>query len=787
MQGFKPRGFVVHQQREQKFADGGLVQRLKSLIGGDRKRQIDSAVDAAANPAPKPAPQQEQKVVVSSSDGKFDEKRVNANNPAGIGFADGGRVRPRGFVVGPGTETSDSIPARLSAGEYVLPADTVEAVGVDQLDALREATHKPVKGEGAKAARGFFVGGTPGGVKEEDKPNFFPGNSPDAGAQIYKQPDPVNADTVKVAAGQVADAVTNPQGGGRLVQGAGELFANRDALQQQARERVPQPIPQPAAQAPVAKPAVAAPPVQASVQENAAAPVAQPAAPSARAQYVADQNAKLAAANQQLRAATQAMNEKYKPANTSPTNTFPANQLAQPKTPASAEVQKPAGFSYQDNNQAVGMDIKDSWNKGNYGEAIGKTVAGTVGMFSTPIIDGGLAAWDGAKGFGRGLLGVESPPGNATPAKPSGTTPKQDATASTPTPATATLNSALEAQRRRDAINGTTDANAKANTNDAAAPPAPESQGREVLPGVYAHGRGQYSDQAGGVGFSPWFTGKPSAQNEAAAEALAARSQQESLGRLAAEQYRQEVAAAQAINAAGTQYAPNSGLQYQWMSDIRDPRNLALQRASVGSRIFSSKGEEMMANKARQARVAGVQAAIGSQMHDAQAAQTAALQSKNTLAGNLATEQMRQDGENQRSNRKLAIDQQRLGIEAGKAAQESTARGFDIRTAQRRENILQRYDAAKTDQERVQLQRQYPDVLPRSEPKNLDDNFMRRKVPVLDEQGRPTGVEQEEIVDLRTGRALGAQTAAMPKVGETRNGYRYKGGDPNVQANWQPV
>lgn len=775
MRGFQPGAHLVP-----KYADGGLVQRALGLFGG-RKKQIDEAVKVASQDtrqasAPAPAP------VKTTQDGKFDEKRVNANNPAGIGFADGGRVRPRGFVVGPGTETSDSIPARLSAGEYVLPADTVKAVGVDQLDALREATHKPVKGEGAKAARGFFVGGTPGGVKEEDKPNFFPGNSPDAGAQIYKQPDPVNADTVKVAAGQVADAVTNPQGGGRLVQGAGELFANRDALQQQARERVPQPIPQPAAQAPVAKPAVAAPPVQASVQENAAAPVAQPAAPSARAQYVADQNAKLAAANQQLRAATQAMNEKYKPANTSPTNTFPANQLAQPKTPASAEVQKPAGFSYQDNNQAVGMDIKDSWNKGNYGEAIGKTVAGTVGMFSTPIIDGGLAAWDGAKGFGRGLLGVESPPGNATPAKPSGTTPKQDATASTPTPATATLNSVMETQRRRDAINGT-----GTNTNDAATPPAPESQVHEIAPGVYAHGRGQYSDQAGGMGFSPGFTGKPNAQNDAAAEALSARSQQESTNRLAQQQYQREVADAQAINAAGTQYAPNSGLQYQWMTDIRDPRTLALRNASVGSRIFSSKGEEMMANKARQARVAGVQAAITGQMHDAQAAQTAALQSKNTLAGNLATEQMRQDGENQRSNRKLAIDQQRLGIDAGNAAQEAAARDFDIRAAQRREGVLQRYDAAKTDQERVQLQRQYPDVfgkesanrftvVPGGQEWDAAAGAMRN-VPA-----RVFNNQMGQFVDQQV-----SQAAAVPKVGETRNGYRYKGGDPNDEASWQQI
>ena len=68
-------------------------------------------------------------------------------------LADGGKVK------GPGTATSDSIKARLSNGEYVLPADTVRAVGVNTLDALRNATHTPVKGEQAKAARGFFAGG----------------------------------------------------------------------------------------------------------------------------------------------------------------------------------------------------------------------------------------------------------------------------------------------------------------------------------------------------------------------------------------------------------------------------------------------------------------------------------------------------------------------------------------------------------------------------------------------------------------------------------------------------
>ncbi len=48
-----------------------------------------------------------------------------------------------GRVSGPGTATSDSIPAQLSDGEFVLPADTVKAVGEQRLRALVKGTHQP--------------------------------------------------------------------------------------------------------------------------------------------------------------------------------------------------------------------------------------------------------------------------------------------------------------------------------------------------------------------------------------------------------------------------------------------------------------------------------------------------------------------------------------------------------------------------------------------------------------------------------------------------------------------
>jgi hypothetical protein len=56
-----------------------------------------------------------------------------------IAMAAGGPVR------GPGGPVDDKVPAMLSAGEYVLPADTVKAVGVKKLDALKAHTHTPAE------------------------------------------------------------------------------------------------------------------------------------------------------------------------------------------------------------------------------------------------------------------------------------------------------------------------------------------------------------------------------------------------------------------------------------------------------------------------------------------------------------------------------------------------------------------------------------------------------------------------------------------------------------------
>lgn len=95
---------------------------------------------------------------------------------SGFGF-DPNRSRAGGSVSGPGTGTSDSIPARLSHGEYVLPADTVRAIGVENLDALRDATHTPVAPQQPGEPQHFFAtGGLVGqnvGDDDERRRNSF--------------------------------------------------------------------------------------------------------------------------------------------------------------------------------------------------------------------------------------------------------------------------------------------------------------------------------------------------------------------------------------------------------------------------------------------------------------------------------------------------------------------------------------------------------------------------------------------------------------------------------------
>jgi hypothetical protein len=67
-----------------------------------------------------------------------------------------------GLVSGPGTSTSDSIPARLSAGEFVMNAAAVKRVGVDFLQSLNGLSQGPrVSGNALAFSAGGLVPDAP--------------------------------------------------------------------------------------------------------------------------------------------------------------------------------------------------------------------------------------------------------------------------------------------------------------------------------------------------------------------------------------------------------------------------------------------------------------------------------------------------------------------------------------------------------------------------------------------------------------------------------------------------
>lgn len=79
-----------------------------------------------------------------------------AMGATGVKFAaDGGHIHEgAGAVKGPGGPVDDVIEARLSNGEYVLPADTVKAIGVKKLDKVVAKTHTPAAQQRRSALKG---------------------------------------------------------------------------------------------------------------------------------------------------------------------------------------------------------------------------------------------------------------------------------------------------------------------------------------------------------------------------------------------------------------------------------------------------------------------------------------------------------------------------------------------------------------------------------------------------------------------------------------------------------
>ena len=133
--------------------------------------------------------------------------------------------------------------------------------------------------------------------------------------------------------------------------------------------------------------------------------------------------------------------------------------------------------------------------------------------------------------------------------------------------------------------------------------------------------------------------------------------------------------------------------------------------------------------------------------------------------------------------KRVGVDAQRYGVEA-------QAKGLDIRAAQRRESAYDNYSKAKTDEDRQAIAKQFPDLFGQAKDAAHRMEVVRGKTDPM--TGQSSG-DYVVVQDPKTGGVRQIQMGdapapqAAPKSGDVRNGYRFKGGNPNDQANWAKV
>lgn len=633
----------------------------------------------------------------------------------------------------------DSIPAMMKPGEYVLPPDTVAAMGGPQaLDAAVAQTHTPTNA-GAIVPRGFGPrlffnnGGLVQDEEQKPKPispaNIYPQGSPSAGANVY-------GGAIDAAKSAVS-AAANPQGGQPLVNGAAQVFGQREALQQQGRERW-----------------------------DASVAARQPAAPSAPQPPTTDEaNTRLsqqitAAQNQQqARMAAAQRTQAYDaqatpvarglPPSASDANARIAAQVAnaqQQREQGIAAVQR--GQAYDSITQQQRQQAYDTWQNNK-----------EPWFMPTPQHDTRLQTAE--KTYTDTLAGRTTTPAPEAAPVPAQTSQAASGVGAAPERTPEQLAKQLGGLDRQHAQNVQLQAAART-PEQALAGAAPQPAGQQVqgLPGVYQHGRGQYSDSAQGMGFAPGFTGQPSARNMQAAGNLSAQQQAQSAARVAAAQ--QEPVARGFPGFAAPEIS-HSGNDWSTRNELRSLR-MAAERAMENAprKRFAA---QHPAVQAYQAALQGDMAArTGGQ---------AALQAKtNDTNAGLVREQMQQQGATQRDMARNAIDQQRvgldgqrLGLQAQQQQEQSTARGFDIRQAQRKQSFQEAW-AKGTKEQREQLQQMYPDLMPTDKEKPRFEVVRGRNNPVTGESGQdyvlrmnPNGtVEQVPVEGMGQG-----QPKPMPK------------------------
>lgn len=756
-----------------------------------------SAKDNKANP---PAAEKKQpidpKVLGTGAAAKAGDalKNRRAHIDAAAGYANGGKV------VGPGTGTSDDIatevpegsyimpadstqqigeqnlaemgspvPVNLSNGEYQLPPEQVHAVGVQALDAMKNATHVPAALQ--NGAKGFQPRG-----HEQGKPELF---FADGGVVEEPRKKQTSFDITNTPAAQrAAGIVTNAEAAQRA---AGVAPATPAAA-----------TPAPAAPpAPKVAPGYSSNPVIADAQATQATQDASSQAkavggdnPARAAQMQAQYNQPVTKGTANAAGFTSSAGERLTSFGNGVVNTAAGAGKALLATPLD--------LAHQGIVAAVDGDTR-SMPGGGQGFRANAFQQLDKGMGQV------ASAFDGAKAGARNLLGVKEAapqPGQPSPgliASAEAAPVQPAAPQAVPSSAVAVASAAGPRETaptpqgngyQQTGINGIVgkkDENGQYSfTNEGAAVAGAAGQLRGSTPGM----------ASGGQGFAVGGPGAMSAPE--GARVLASGSNYKT----PAQEFAQLGSSANLGNGVGTfsQAEPGSAQEalgrFERANQEREQMIAASRRGQVGEgggRVTVVGDSGRLESQQRQAFAAASTPHAGSQNGQLTIGQINAMRGlvadersdatsrANAQAGNaaaLAGEQMRQAGADQRFAQSHALDQQRTAAEV-------ESKGFANRSAQRIEKLYEQYDKAAPE-DRPAIAEQLRVLSGKSEG-SLKDNFIKVKRPIYNADGHYMG-DQEELVDLRGGQSA-QQQAQRTDASKFEKGKVYTDANGN-QARW---
>lgn len=405
-------------------------------------------------------------------------------------------------------------------------------------------------------------------------------------------------------------------------------------------------------------------------------------------------------------------------ASPSPSNTFPGNRLpgnsgfssAPPSAPAASPTPAPAGMTDGQRADALAQiptggpkapaadGSQDSWSNTEAGRNVGNAVAALPGLGGV----GRVASTGGA--ISRGLNAASTAVNNAGRAVNAAPAVAAGLYGSASPAAAASVVASPPATFSAGAGRGSSNPGL-ANPSASAAPAesAADVPSNQVMDGVYNHGRGQYSDQAGGMGFPAGFTGKPNARNMAAADNLVASNAAPAVSG-------QPEDGGFGLRAPTVAHSGNDWAARQRLKDMETSASSITNRAEWRSGSSTPAwGSRHQGQNDPDGKIARFNAATQADLV-AQGRVPELQQRTNEINAGLSRAAMAEAGADRRAQgqlglglRRLDLDQQRNQLDAQRVASDERLRAPQIRAAERLGQLQEAYVNAKTPEEQAAI------------------------------------------------------------------------------------